>query len=142
MKEKDLNYIAAVEKAIGKKYGDDAVAHPLKGWSDEKEKEYLAQIQEIQDFEDQTLPDTEYEELNGVLIHKKLIKERKGKYCSTCGTKVKTLDDDTCYTKYETCFKCYIKYIEGRKDRWEKGWRPKNVTSNTTNNSGNRSSSS
>ena len=140
--EKDLNYIAAVEKAISKKYGEDAITHPLKGWTSEKEEQYLAQAQEIQDLEDDEPRDAEYEELNGVLIHKKLIKKRKGKYCSTCRAKVKNLDDDTCYTKYETCFKCYVTYIEGRKDRWEKGWRPQNVTRNTTDNSGDRSSSS
>ena len=40
----DFNDIAAVEKAISKKYGDDAVANPRSGWCPEKEKEYIEQV--------------------------------------------------------------------------------------------------
>ena len=41
MTKKDLNYIAAVEKAITDKYGDDAVRNPKASWDDEREKEYM-----------------------------------------------------------------------------------------------------
>ena len=26
--------------------------------------------------------------------------------------------------KFECCFKCFIQYVDGREERWEKGWRP------------------
>ena len=38
---KDPDYIVKVEQAIAKKYGEEAVQHPKKDWTDEKEKEYL-----------------------------------------------------------------------------------------------------
>ncbi len=47
MKEKDLNYIAGLEKAIKKKYGDEAIQNPAKFWDEEKEKDY---IQQLEDF--------------------------------------------------------------------------------------------
>ena len=135
MKKHDLNYIAAVEKAIGKKYGQEAVINPKSGWSEQKEETYKLELENLKIKKDKRAPE-EYEEVKGVLIHKKLINNRKQRFCSQCESKIKNLDDDTCYTKYETCFKCYIEYIEFREERWQQGWRPKNVTSNTRNNSG------
>ena len=139
MKKHDLNYIAAVEKAIGKKYGDEAVSNPRSGWTEEKEELYKLELEKLNKKKDKQAHE-EYEEVKCVLIQKKLINKRKQKFCSQCETKIKNLNDDTSYTKYETCFKCYIEYIEHREERWQQGWRPKNVTSNTRNNSGTSSS--
>ena len=47
MKDKDLNYIAALEKAIKKKYGDDAIQNPASYWDEDKEKEYIEQLKEF-----------------------------------------------------------------------------------------------
>ena len=47
MKDKDLNHIAAVEKAISEMYGSEAVANPRANWDEEKEKEYLSQMREF-----------------------------------------------------------------------------------------------
>ena len=47
MKNKDLNHIAAVEKAISEKYGEEAVINPRANWDEEKEKEYLKQMKEF-----------------------------------------------------------------------------------------------
>ena len=124
MTKRDLNYIAAVEKAISKKYGEEAIVNPRAGWDKEKEEKYKSHVEEAAA---ESLPfheDERYEEVKGVLIHKKLFNKRKRKICSCCEIKIKNLDDDTCYTKYETCFKCYVQYIEGRVKRCEEGWRP------------------
>ena len=37
----DYDRIAAVEKAIKEKYGEDAIANPKAEWDEEKEKQYL-----------------------------------------------------------------------------------------------------
>tara|TARA_R110002020_G_scaffold216994_5_gene424818 strand:+ start:1267 stop:1641 length:375 start_codon:yes stop_codon:yes gene_type:complete len=124
MTKKDLNYIAAVEKAVSKKYGQEAIVNPRSGWTKEKEEKYKSQIEETETESSIKREDERYEEVKGVLIHKKLFNKRKRKICSCCEIKIKNLDDDTCYTKYETCFKCYIQHIEGRITRWEEGWRP------------------
>ena len=47
MKEKDINYIAALEKAIKKKYGEEAIENPAKFWDEKKEKDYLLQLEEF-----------------------------------------------------------------------------------------------
>ena len=47
MKDKNLNQIAAVEKAIAEKYGAEAIANPRADWDEEKEKEYLSQMKEL-----------------------------------------------------------------------------------------------
>ena len=39
-KNKDPNYIAKLEKAIGDRYGEETVANPRSGWNDEEEKIY------------------------------------------------------------------------------------------------------
>ena len=44
MLDKDLNYIARVERAIAKKYGNEAIQNPRGNWDEEKEREYLKQI--------------------------------------------------------------------------------------------------
>ena len=46
-KGKDLNDIAAIEKAIAKKYGKVAVKNPKSGWDDKKEAEYLEQQKKV-----------------------------------------------------------------------------------------------
>jgi hypothetical protein len=127
--KKSLDQIAAIEGAIKKKYGDEAIINPLGCWTPEKEKDYLKQLQQdTQDRDDARAPD-EFEDLNGVLIHKKLVNRRKESRCGTCKSKIVNLDDDVSYTKFGACYKCYINYIESREERWKTGWRPKNVTS-------------
>ena len=32
-------------------------------------------------------------------------------------------------SKFDCCEKCYIQWVEGREERWKKGWRP-NETNN------------
>ena len=127
--KKDLNQIAAIEIAIKKKYGPEAIANPLGSWTPEKEKDYLEQLQDLAAQEDDESVEDEFEDLNGVLIHKKLVNRRKENRCGTCKNKIANLDDDVSYTKFGACYKCYINYIEGREERWKTGWRPKNVTS-------------
>lgn len=127
--KRDLNQIAAIEKAIKKKYGDEAIVNPRSGWSPEKEKDYLQQLQQTMHDEEENDSSDEFEDLNGVLIHKKLVNRRKENRCDTCKSKIVNLDDDVSYTKFGACYKCYINYIESREERWKTGWRPKNVTS-------------
>ena len=43
---------------------------------------------------------------------------------TTCGKCSFKSVDDLYMTKFDCCFKCYIQYVEGREERWKKGWRP------------------
>tara|TARA_B100000579_G_C22706044_1_gene792170 strand:+ start:625 stop:1020 length:396 start_codon:yes stop_codon:yes gene_type:complete len=131
MSEKDLNYIAALEKAIKKKYGDDAIQNPAKYWDEDKEKDYLQQLKDFVDKQRKYELEIEPENVNGVLITKKLLNKERKNICPVCGNSVKNINDDIYILKFHCCEKCYISYVEGREARWMKGWRPENVTKST-----------
>ena len=71
-KKVDLNYIAALEKAVTKKYGKEAVENPVKDWSPEKEKEYLEEAKRIELL---STGNNTIEEREGFLFSAKLFKE-------------------------------------------------------------------
>ena len=123
MTKKDPDYIANLERAISKKYGQDAIQNPKKYWTDEKEKEYLAQLKDLyknnNDTEDHTT-----EEVNGIFIPKKLLNNESERSCPVCNTYSFKSNDHVYMTKFDCCEKCYIQWVEGREDRWKKGWRP------------------
>ena len=123
MSKKDPNYTVKVEKAIAKKYGEETIQHPKSNWTDEKEKEYLQQLKETHKYyEDKE--DFDREEVNGVFIPKKLLNKESERSCPVCNTYSFKSNDDVYMTKFDCCEKCYIQWIEGREDRWKKGWRP------------------
>ena len=123
MSTKDPNYAVKVEQAIAKKYGKETVANPKSQWDDEKEKEYLSQLKNSFSPNTET-EDLEKEEVYGVFIPSKLLKEESKRSCPVCNTYSFKSNDDVYMTKFECCFKCYIRWVEGREDRWKTGWRP------------------
>ncbi|HCT54318.1 MAG TPA: hypothetical protein DF712_17860 [Balneola sp.] len=131
MKEKDLNYIAGLEKAIKKKYGDEAVENPAKHWDKEKEQDYIEQLEHFVEKQKKFEQSHDVENVDGVLVSRKLLNKEGILNCSTCKSKLKTINDDIYHTKFHCCEKCFIKYVEGREKRWLDGWRPKNVTKNS-----------
>ena len=123
MKNK-IDQIAAIEKAIKEKYGDDAIANPKAFWDENKEKEYLQQMRE---FYAKTSKNSEWEDkidVNGIKVSKKLLNKEPRKNCPICGAFPKKSMDDVCLVKFGCCNKCYIQYVEDREERWQKGWRP------------------
>ena len=70
---KDLDYIARLERAISRKYGDEAILNPMANWSEDKEKDYLEQLKSL----DKKETYSEKVEINGVLVPKKLINREK-----------------------------------------------------------------
>ena len=123
MKQKDPNYAVKVEKAIAEKYGEETVQHPQKDWDDEKEKKYLAQLKQIHE---KTISEEDYDkqQVNGVLIPRKLIMKNSNRSCPICNTYSFKSNDDVYMTKFTCCEKCYIQWVEGREGRWKSGWRP------------------
>ena len=124
MAKKDLNYIAALEKAIAKKYGEGAIQNPKANWDEEKEKEYLSQMRE---FYKKTKKNEEWQEkidINGIKVSKKLLNRESIQSCPVCGEFPKKSMDNVCMVKFECCEKCYFQYVQQREDRWLKGWRP------------------
>ena len=126
MSKKDPNYAIKVEKAIAEKYGEETVQHPRNDWTDEKEKEYLSQLKELYSRELKEY-DHDKVEKDGVFVPRKLINKNSNRSCPVCNTYSFKSNDDVYMTKFDCCEKCYIQWVEGREERWKKGWRPNNV---------------
>ena len=126
MTTKDPDKIAAIEKAISKKYGNEAIQHPKADWDQDKEKEYLSQMKELYDKIKLNEESSEKIDINGIKVSKKLFNRESLRSCSICEVFPKKSMDDVCLTKFDCCYGCYIKYVEGREERWLKGWRPNN----------------
>ena len=124
MKSKDPNYAIKVEKAIAEKYGAECVKHPKKDWSDDKERQYLKDLKKL--HSDSANEDCSQEEINGVFISKKLLKRESKRSCPVCNTYSFKSNDDVYMSKFGCCERCYIQWVEGREERWNKGWRPNN----------------
>ena len=124
MKDKNLNKIAAVEKAISERYGDDTIQNPRANWDEEKEKEYLEQMKEFYKKIKKNEESQEKIDINGIKVSKKLLNRESLQSCPVCGSFPKKSMDDVCLLKFECCSKCYIEYVEGREERWQNGWRP------------------
>ena len=122
---KDPNYVVKVEQAIAKKYGEITIQHPKKDWTDEKEKEYLEQQRELH-WKELQEDDIDKVEVNGVFVPKKLIKKNSNRSCPVCKVYSFKSNDDVYMSKFQCCEKCYIKWVEGRDERWKTGWRPNN----------------
>ena len=125
MKDKDLNYVAAVEKAISEKYGDEAITNPRANWDEEKERDYLEQLKELASKVKRLTEKTEKMEVQGVLISKKLLNKDSNRVCSVCDVYSFDRRDDVFMSKFDCCNKCHIQWVEGREKRWTDGWRPK-----------------
>jgi hypothetical protein len=128
MKDKDLSYIAALEKAIRKKYGDSAIQNPASHWNEDKEAQYISQLEAFVEKQKKHEQQHDVENVSGVLISRKLLNREGTINCPVCGGKTSTVDDEIYIIKFECCNRCFIKYVQLRPERWLEGWRPKNVT--------------
>lgn len=124
---KDPNFIAALERAISEKYGEVAIKHPKCEWSEEKEKKYLEELKQQIKVQSELDKEQNQIDLNGILLTKKLISSNINRSCQSCKIYSFNRNDDLFLNKFQTCYKCYIKHIEGREERWNQGWRPKEM---------------
>jgi hypothetical protein len=117
--------VAQIERAIANKYSEDTVKNPESGWDEEKEKAFQEQLKNFNKKLDLNSSFEDKVEVNGVLVSKKLLNRESNRTCPVCNTYSFKSLDDTYMIKFECCFKCYVKYVEDREERWESGWRPK-----------------
>jgi len=125
--KKDLNDIAAVEKAISKKYGEETITNPKSTWDEVKEAQYIEQLKEIVKKDASRSKEASKIELNGFLLSEKLINRQSERTCPACDTYSFDKKDDLYMNRFGCCLKCYISYVEGRESRWSSGWRPYNL---------------
>ena len=126
MKDKDPNRIAAIEKAIAEKYGGDAIQNPKANWDEEKEKEYLQQMKEFYEKNQKNNQTQDKINVNGIKVSKKLLNRESLRTCPVCNSFSRKAKDDVYLIKFECCEACFDRYVDGREERWLKGWRPNN----------------
>ena len=120
--KKDPNKIIKIEQAIANKYGEETIQNPKADWTDEKEREYLAQLKDL--YRERNELESEEQEINGVFINKKLLNKESSRSCPVCNTYSFKSNDDVYMSKFDCCEKCYIQWVEDREERWLTGWRP------------------
>jgi hypothetical protein len=131
---KDWDRLAQFEKAIAKKYGEEAVQNPRNNWDDEKEASYREQLKKLSEKEYLIDEKDDKVEQDGFLISKKLLnRETTKRVCPVCRTYSFKIRDDVFMNKFECCYTCYINYVDGREERWLSGWRP-NITNSAKEN--------
>lgn len=123
--KKDLNQIAAIEKAIKDKYGEETIQHPKAAWDEEKEKEYLEQLKKQYEKDLKKRDQDEKVETNGFLVPKQLLIRDSNRICPVCDTYSFDSRDDVYMNRFDCCFGCYVQWVEKREDRWLSGWRPR-----------------
>ena len=121
---KDPNYIAKIEKAISQKYGDEAIHNPRRFWSEEKEKDYATQARDAQRKFSKMAESQDKVEEDGFLINKKLLTRDHNRTCPVCKKYSFRSQDDLYMNKFDACYICYIRFVEGREEKWRSGWRP------------------
>jgi len=117
--KKDLNYIAKLEQAIAKKYGKETIQNPRSTWNQEKEQKYLEEIKEIYKQELQNKTCDEKIEANGFFVSKKLLTNKEDRTCPACFVYSFEQKDDVYMNKYDCCYRCYLKFVEGKEKRWQ-----------------------
>ncbi len=120
----DQDYLANLEKAISQKYGEEAINNPKRFWNEEKEQDYLVQSQEETKKFAKLAETQDKVEEDGFLINKKLLTRDHNRTCPVCRKYSFRSKDDLYMNKFEACFGCYVRFVEGREERWASGWRP------------------
>jgi hypothetical protein len=119
MKEEDSNRIATLERLITQKYGSETVKNPRSFWDEEKEKQYLEQLKELSKKENKEKEQTEKIKVSGFLVEKNGIRKTTNRTCPICEQYSFKSKDDLFLLKFECCYQCFVKYVEGREDKWE-----------------------
>jgi len=124
MPDKDPNYIPKLEKAIAQKYGAETIDNPRKFWDEDKEQEYIRQSKLFAEKLEKNEAQLEKVETDGFLVNKKLLNKDTNRVCPVCDKYSFDVRNNLYMNKFECCWKCYIKWIEDREERWLSGWRP------------------
>lgn len=122
--KRDIEYVGKVEKAIADKYGEESVVNPRSLWDEEKESQYLEQVKENAEKYYKKEEDDDIIEKDGIFVSKKLLSMSNTEKCNICSKYMLSSRDKVFLLKWECCNNCYIKWVEGREERWQNGWRP------------------
>ena len=123
-KNKNTNYIAAVEKAIVKKYGKNTVQDFRSEWSPEKEKQYLQQLKVRNDKTKKKKEKTKEIIKDDVVIKIRSSNANRDRTCPVCKTYSFSSADDLYMNRFGCCHNCFVDFVQHEEERWNSGWRP------------------
>jgi hypothetical protein len=108
MNKPDLNYIAALEKAVQEKYGPEAIQNFRAEWGTANEADYLSQLKETSVSPKQP----------------RSPRARPSRTCPECKTYSFSSRDDLYMNRFSCCVLCYEDFVRGMETKWKNGWRP------------------
>jgi hypothetical protein len=114
--KKDLNYIAALEKAVKEKYGELATLNPKMFWDEEKEKSYIEESRKVVKKEYESQDSKEKIELDGIYVPKNLLEKKVARVCKYCNIYSFSKRDDLYMNKFNACYKCYMCKLEEKQN--------------------------
>jgi len=120
--KKDIEEIAAVERLLAEEYGEQAIKNFRSDWDETKEKKYLSQIKAIS--KKSQSKDSIKVDVGGIFIPKAVIDKKNNRSCPVCKTYSFSSKDDLYMNRFKCCYECYIEFVQGREDRWSKGYVP------------------
>ena len=120
--KKDIEEIAAIERLFTEEYGEQSTKNFRSDWDETKEKKYLSQIEIIS--KKAQSKDSIKVDVGGVLIPKTVIDKKSDRSCPVCKTYSFSSKDDLYMNRFKCCYECYIEFVQGREDRWGKGYIP------------------
>jgi hypothetical protein len=112
-----------VNQILEEKFGKFATIEIGSFWNGTKEEHLRNYLKSEMKRLEKSYQQDEYIKINNILFSKSML-SRRNYYCAVCGKYNYKLDDLRYSFKYETCQRCYIRYIEDRELRWKEGWRP------------------
>lgn len=120
----DYNKVAKIEQEIAKKYGKEAIVNPKSNWNEDKEKQFKTQISEFYKTKNHKSSEQDSQLIEGIKVSKKLLNKESIPFCPVCSKQPNSSIDDVMLVKFDCCNKCYVRWVEGREERWRTGWRP------------------
>ena len=122
--------LAALEHEMAKKFGKEVVKHLRADWTIDDEANYIEQTTQMNDKFTKLIVEKSYSNKKGYLVSKKLLNDSSNNQSENCPYCDKysfhfNVSDDINMNRYGCCRDCFYQHIEGREERWNEGWRPK-----------------
>lgn len=126
-KNYDIRKLEKFERAIKKKWGDEAVQNPRRfegadKTTEEDRERYLRKLYEKH-------KEKEFVEEDGVKFQSEFLEQKDTslRFCEVCNELSFNTQDTLYIEKYGVCKQHFIEYVEDREERWNNGWRPENT---------------
>jgi len=115
----------AMLQKIAEKYGEDTLT--MAPYTSQYKMKLMEQVKELKDKELSIYNEQVLDSEQALLKEKIILSKNSKENCPVCSKYQLyfNINDDVSLEKYDCCYECYIKHVDGRESRWESGWRPK-----------------